>query len=324
MTSKLYLCGTGGKLLGELAAQDPAPVYVRVHNLLTTGDGSASLKWGSTGRLHRGRRGKPGLQLDDTGPAFDTFQKAGVKPLVEIGFMPEALSTRPEPYRHNFRRARYTPAGLPSHGLSEVVGSRLSICPSPARALWRRGSENLAVGSVERTRHRLLEREHRRNISNCMTSAWPRCCDALPKHASAVRIARARPIPKLRSFYARFSITVPTNQTMRVEKPSRGSTSSAFIRRDLRSGWMVTCRWAWPRQLAAIEQGFQIVASFPEWRHTPIILGESDPDGCAACSARNNPQNSYRKRTLYAAYTAETLNNILFWPAVSASIFSAP
>jgi xylan 1,4-beta-xylosidase len=54
------------------------------------------------------------------------------------------------------------------------------------------------------------------------------------------------------------------------------------------------------------------VASFPEWRRTPIILGESDPEGCAACSARSNPQNSYRNGPLYAAYTAETLNNIIF------------
>jgi xylan 1,4-beta-xylosidase len=38
----------GKKLLAELSALSPTPVYVRVHNLLTTGDGSASLKWGST------------------------------------------------------------------------------------------------------------------------------------------------------------------------------------------------------------------------------------------------------------------------------------
>ncbi len=69
------------------------------------------------------------------------------------------------------------------------------------------------------------------------------------------------------------------------------------------------------RQLAAIERGFQIVASFPEWRGTPIILGESDPEGCAACSARSNPQNSYRNGPLYAVYTAETLNNIFFLAA---------
>ena len=65
------------------------------------------------------------------------------------------------------------------------------------------------------------------------------------------------------------------------------------------------------RQLTAIEQGFKIAASFPEWRQTPIILGESDPEGCAACSAKENPQNLYRNGPLYGAYTVEVLNNIL-------------
>src|SRR2546430_15888503 len=38
----------GQRLLGELAALSAVPVYVRTHNLLTSGDGSASLKCGST------------------------------------------------------------------------------------------------------------------------------------------------------------------------------------------------------------------------------------------------------------------------------------
>ena len=38
----------GKKLLSELAALSPVPVYVRTHNLLTTGDGTPALKWGST------------------------------------------------------------------------------------------------------------------------------------------------------------------------------------------------------------------------------------------------------------------------------------
>ena len=65
------------------------------------------------------------------------------------------------------------------------------------------------------------------------------------------------------------------------------------------------------RQLAAIQRGFSIVASFPEWKQTPIILGESDPEGCAACSAEKNPQNLYRNGALYGAYTVEVLSNIL-------------
>ena len=34
-------------------------------------------------------------------------------------------------------------------------------------------------------------------------------------------------------------------------------------------------------QLRAIANGFAIVASYPELKNTPIIIGESDPEGCA-------------------------------------------
>jgi xylan 1,4-beta-xylosidase len=63
-------------------------------------------------------------------------------------------------------------------------------------------------------------------------------------------------------------------------------------------------------QLEAIEEGFRIVRSFPEWQKTPIVLGESDPEGCAACSAKNNPQNAYRNGALYATYTTEVVDRI--------------
>jgi xylan 1,4-beta-xylosidase len=64
-------------------------------------------------------------------------------------------------------------------------------------------------------------------------------------------------------------------------------------------------------QLRSIQQGFKIIAEFPEWRDTPVILGESDPEGCAACSAQQHPENSYRNGPLYAAYTAEVLQHTL-------------
>jgi xylan 1,4-beta-xylosidase len=58
------------------------------------------------------------------------------------------------------------------------------------------------------------------------------------------------------------------------------------------------------RELQAAETGFEIVAKHPELRHLPIILSEADPEGCAACSAKENPANAYRNGPLYAAYTA--------------------
>ena len=57
-------------------------------------------------------------------------------------------------------------------------------------------------------------------------------------------------------------------------------------------------------QLRAINDGFAIVASFPELKNTPIVIGESDPDGCAACTAAVYPANNYRNGVLYASYTA--------------------
>jgi xylan 1,4-beta-xylosidase len=58
------------------------------------------------------------------------------------------------------------------------------------------------------------------------------------------------------------------------------------------------------RQLQHIDKGFEIVASFPSLKKLPIIIGESDPEGCAACSEDVFPQNAYRNGTLYSSYTA--------------------
>ena len=54
-------------------------------------------------------------------------------------------------------------------------------------------------------------------------------------------------------------------------------------------------------QLATIDRGFATVASLPALRRTPIVIGESDPEGCAACQG---PQLAYRNGTMYSSYTA--------------------
>src|SRR5262249_943263 len=65
------------------------------------------------------------------------------------------------------------------------------------------------------------------------------------------------------------------------------------------------------KQLQDISRGFEIAASFPEFRSLPIIIGESDPEGCAACSARGYPQNAYRNGALYPAYSAAVFRGTL-------------
>jgi xylan 1,4-beta-xylosidase len=58
------------------------------------------------------------------------------------------------------------------------------------------------------------------------------------------------------------------------------------------------------RELNDVDKGFALVASFPKFRHLPIIISEADPEGCAACSSKVNPANNFRNGTLYPAYTA--------------------
>src|SRR5215813_14688827 len=82
----------GRKLLSELAALSPVTVHVRAHNMLTSGDGKAALKWGSTNAYTEDASGKPHYDWTITDKIMDTYIERKMKPLVEIGFMPEAMS----------------------------------------------------------------------------------------------------------------------------------------------------------------------------------------------------------------------------------------
>ena len=60
-------------------------------------------------------------------------------------------------------------------------------------------------------------------------------------------------------------------------------------------------------ELDAVQNGFQIVAKYPQLQHVPIIFSEADPEGCAGCSMKVNPANAYRNGPLYASYTATAM-----------------
>jgi xylan 1,4-beta-xylosidase len=58
------------------------------------------------------------------------------------------------------------------------------------------------------------------------------------------------------------------------------------------------------RQLASVERGMKVIASYPKWKQTPILMTEIDPEGCAACKG---PQNGYRNGPLYGVSVAEAM-----------------
>ncbi|MBV9881088.1 MAG: hypothetical protein JO180_11360, partial [Gemmatirosa sp.] len=93
----------GRKLIAELGQLGEPQVYFRTHHLLVTGDGTPALKWGSTNVYTEDARGRPHYDWTVVDRIFATYVERGVRPYVQIGFMPQALSTHPEPYQHAWR-----------------------------------------------------------------------------------------------------------------------------------------------------------------------------------------------------------------------------
>jgi xylan 1,4-beta-xylosidase len=301
----------GKKLLTELAATSHAPVFIRVHNLLTSGDGSASLKWGSTNVYTEDTSGHPVYSWTLVDRIFDTFHSAGVTPLVEIGFMPEALSTNPKPYRHNFPRGDiYTGWAYPPKdygrwselvfrfvdhlrqrfGDKEVKSWLWEVWNEPDIGYWK-GTREEYFKLYDITAAAVLRALPEARIGGPETTG--------PSNAKAADFLRA------------FLIHCAREKNYADGKIGSRLNFISFHPKGAPTWEGDHVRMGINRQLTAIEQGFKIIGSFPEWRQTPIIMGESDPEGCAACSAETNPQNLYRNGPLYAVYTVEVFNNIL-------------
>ncbi|MBV8435996.1 MAG: beta-xylosidase [Silvibacterium sp.] len=291
----------GEKLLHEVSALSPVPVYFRTHNLLTTGDGTASLKWGSTNAYREAADGSPIYDWTITERIFDALQAAHIRPLVEVGFMPEALSTHPEPYRHTF------PNGDVFTGWSY---------PPKDYAKW----SALVVAWVHHLRQRY-------DTSAWLWEVWnepdipywhgtPEEYDKL-YDVTAAAIRSELPEAKIGGPDS----TGPANDRAAaflrqfLEHCAHGTNAATgktgapldFISFHPKGSPKVVnghVRMNVGAQLRSVQRGMQIVASYPEWRNTPIILGESDPEGCAACKGE---QNGYRNGPLYGVSVAEAI-----------------
>jgi xylan 1,4-beta-xylosidase len=290
----------GQKLLGELSALSPVPVYFRAHNLFTTGNGEGSLKWGSTNVYTEKPDGTPVYDFTITDRIFDALIGAHLRPLVEIGFMPEALSTHPDPYRHTFPKGdiftgwTYPPKdeakwsqlvfAYASH-LRDRYGAQTAtwlweVWNEPDIGYWRGTPEEY---------DRLYDL-----TTAAIRKALPRAKVGGPEATGVSDHSE----PFLRQFL---------EHCAHGKNAASGGTGAPldFIsyhpkgRPKFENDHVVMSVGT---QLRAVERGMKVIASYPEWRNTPIILGESDPEGCAACKGS---QNGYRNGPLYGVSVAE-------------------
>jgi xylan 1,4-beta-xylosidase len=88
----------GQHLLSELSQLQPPQIFIRCHHLLTSGNGIPALKWSSTNAYTEDAGGNPVYDWTLTDKIFDTYVQRGLKPYVQLGFMPKALTVRPDLY----------------------------------------------------------------------------------------------------------------------------------------------------------------------------------------------------------------------------------
>jgi xylan 1,4-beta-xylosidase len=298
----------GKKLLSEIAALSPVPVHVRAHNLLTTGDGTPALKWGSTNAYSEDASGKPIYNWRIIDSIFDTYIQRGMKPLAEIGFMPEALSTNPQPYKHNWE---------PGNKYSNIF-TGWSYPPNNYKK-WSDLIYEWVKHSVQRYGKKEVESWYWELWNEPNIGYWhgtvQEYCKLYDYSSNAVK--RALPTAKiggphstgpasetaanfLRTFL-RHCISDTNYATGKVGSPLDFIAFHAKGAPRVVDGHV---RMGISNQLKDISKGFEIVDSFATLKHLPIIIGESDPEGCAACGMATNPENAYRNGTMYSSYTA--------------------
>jgi xylan 1,4-beta-xylosidase len=303
----------GQKLVAELAKMNPVPVYFRAHSLLVTGDGKPALKWGSTNAYTEDAAGRPVYDWKIVDQIFDTYIKAGAKPLVEVGFMPEAMSIKPQPYRH------YWEPGKP---YGEIYTGW--AYPPKDYAKWAELIRQWVLHSVERYGKEEVGAWYWELWNEPDITYWKGTPEEYNKLYDYTADAIKRALPQAR--VGGPATTGPSAQRAgaflrqflehcaRGQNAVTGKTGAQldFITYHAKGNPRVVegyVQMGLMKNLADIDNGLKIIADFPQFKALPIILTESDPEGCAACSARVYPHNTYRNGAMYPVYTAAHINN---------------
>ncbi|KRT14673.1 beta-xylosidase [Pedobacter ginsenosidimutans] len=294
----------GQKLLTEISKLSPVPVYVRAHNLLTSGDGTPALKWGSTNAYTEDAKGNPVYDWKIVDQIFDTYVKRGMKPLAQIGFMPEALSTKPQPYQHKWKPgARYdeilTGWAYPPkdykkwgnlvyewvkhcvarYGKAEVESWYWEVWNEPDGAYWK-GTQAEFFKLYDYAADGLKRALPTAKIGGAnVTGGGTKYLDAFIKHCLND------------TNYVTGKIGSPLDAVLFHAKGSPRVVNGTVVM-NVRA------------QLRNIDGNYKIISKYPQLKNIPVIIGESDPEGCAACGMSTNPENAYRNGTMYSSYTA--------------------
>jgi xylan 1,4-beta-xylosidase len=295
----------GEKLLRKLGELGSEQVFFRAHSLLVTGDGTPALKWGSTNAYTEDEEGHPVYDWTIIDRIFDTYLERNIKPYVQIGFTPEAMSTHPQPYKHT-----WTP-----HAKYHEIFTGWAYPPKDFKK-WEELIYQWAKHSVEKYGLAEVESWYWETWNEPNIGYWQGTAEefyALHDHAIA---AVRRAIPNARVggpetaggfgtdgvTYLREFLDHCVNGT-NVATGEKGSPLDflSFHAKGQPEFVIDHVRMGISHQLNDIDKAFGVIASFPTLKDKPIVIGESDPEGAAAAQG---PELNYRNGTMYSSYTA--------------------
>ena len=292
----------GKKLIKQLGELYPQKVYFRTHNLLTTGDGTPALKWGSTNAYTEDVNGNPIYDWTILDKIFDTYLMNGVKPYVQIGFMPEAMSVNPIPYKHSWD---------PSKNYNNITTGW--AYPPKDYKKWEELSYEWVKHCINRYGKEEVEKWYWQTWNEPNhKNYWKGTIEEFLKlHDHAINgVLRALPTaivggPDVAGHGGEFTKAF-IEHCLRGKNFATGETGTPlkFISFHAKGSpefvdGHVSMNMA--PQLKNIEEGFIMINSYPELKNIPIIIGESDLEGFAACQGE---KYGYRNGTMYSSYTA--------------------
>ncbi|MFP5207626.1 MAG: GH39 family glycosyl hydrolase [Acidobacteriota bacterium] len=303
----------GLQLLRELHDLSPSPIYIRSHHLLTSGDGVPELKWSSSNVFRIGPDGKPIYDFTITDRTFDAYKQAGVRPMVELGFMPKDLAASvPGITEYQLHYPKPTMGGSVNNPPRDYNLWRDLIHTYVAHLVQRYGADEVRTWYFEVWNEPDILYWHGtpQEYFKLYDYAVDGVRAALPDARVGGPALTGPAAPKAAAFFRAFLDHCQNDRSAANGKPIPLDFISFHPKGRPRivDGHL---QMGLSNELQATEAGFRIVAGYPKFRQLPIILSEADPEGCAACSAREHPANAYRNGPLYASYTAAAVKSML-------------
>jgi xylan 1,4-beta-xylosidase len=302
----------GRALLGTLTALHAAPVHIRTHFLLNTGTGVASLKWGSTNIYTEDAGGNPIYNFTIIDGIMDAITGAGAAPYAEIAFMPQAMTSAPAgvPYQNTgiytldggafYPPKDYTKWGALIRAWATHVKTRYPGSDSGAESAWQWELWNEPDIGYWNSANKQADFN---KLYDYTESALHAVSPMAPLGGPSV----ASPGAFLTQFLqhcATGTNAVSGQSGARLDSISfhakgGAAIASGHVEMDLGN------------QLALHRNGFNQIAAVAQFKQTPIVVSEADPDGCAACPVSMQAADAYRNSPAYGAYEIAMMKKTL-------------